>query len=146
MAAPADVYAATPGTQTAAISSLSGNGGFENLTFNPAAVSTTVTEVTDTTTVTLTATGSAAEGGTITYTADLGANAAQSDITVNLDNGQSITILAGATSGSVTVAAPSIMEYRLFSPQYPAARMSGSTVCSANRAFSCSRDMISLTR
>ena len=95
VAADSDVYASTPGTQTAAIDSVSGTGGFEALTFSAAAASTTVADVEDTTTVTLSATASANEGGTITYTASVGANPAHSDVTVELDNGLQITIQAG---------------------------------------------------
>ena len=45
------------------------------------------------------------EGGTITYTATL-TNPADtgSDVTVTLSNGETITILAGATFGTTTVA------------------------------------------
>jgi surface adhesion protein len=64
VAAPADVYAGTPATQVAAIASLAGaGGGFESLAFNPAAVSTTVSQVTDITTVSLAATAAVNEGG-----------------------------------------------------------------------------------
>ncbi|QXH48832.1 LapA family giant adhesin [Pseudomonas xanthosomatis] len=80
-------------------------GNYENLVANQNPVSTTVTDVTDTTTVSLSATPSVAEGGQITYTATL-TNAAQTAVTVTLSNGQSITIGANQTSGSVTVAAP----------------------------------------
>ncbi|MFK3776382.1 immunoglobulin-like domain-containing protein [Pseudomonas sp. NPDC089406] len=80
-------------------------GNYENLVANQSPVSTTVTDVTDTTTVSLSATPSVAEGGQITYTATL-TNAAQSAVTVTLSNGQTITIGANQTSGSVTVAAP----------------------------------------
>ncbi|QXH54097.1 type I secretion C-terminal target domain-containing protein [Pseudomonas fakonensis] len=80
-------------------------GNYENLVANQNPVSTSVTDVTDTTTVSLSATPSVAEGGQITYTATL-TNAAQSAVTVTLSNGQTITIGANQTSGSVTVAAP----------------------------------------
>ncbi|MDZ3994398.1 immunoglobulin-like domain-containing protein [Pseudomonas sp. Teo4] len=89
---------------TNSISNVSG-GNYENLVANPAPVSTTVTDVQDTTTVSLSATQSVAEGGQIVYTATL-TNAAQSAVTVTLSNGQTITIGANQTSGSVTVAAP----------------------------------------
>ncbi|MFK8333481.1 immunoglobulin-like domain-containing protein, partial [Pseudomonas sp. BJa5] len=45
------------------------------------------------------------EGGEITYTATL-TNPAGTAMTITLSNGESITIAAGETSGSVTVAAP----------------------------------------
>ncbi|WP_371858404.1 immunoglobulin-like domain-containing protein, partial [Pseudomonas sp. 382] len=89
---------------TNSITSVSG-GNYENLVANQAAVSTSVTDVQDTTTVTLTATPSVTEGGQIVYTATL-TNAAQSAVTVTLSNGQTITIGANQTSGSVAVAAP----------------------------------------
>ncbi|MCC1568403.1 hypothetical protein KRP36_24170, partial [Salmonella enterica subsp. enterica serovar Indiana] len=89
---------------TNSITSVSG-GNYENLIADPAPVSTTVTDVQDTTTVSLTATPSVAEGGLIVYTATL-TNAAQSAVTVALSNGQTITIGANQTSGSVAVAAP----------------------------------------
>uniref|UniRef100_UPI000AEC0E1C beta strand repeat-containing protein n=1 Tax=Pseudomonas sp. NBRC 111130 TaxID=1661045 RepID=UPI000AEC0E1C len=89
---------------TNSITSVSG-GNYENLIANQAPVSTAVTDVQDTTTVSLTATPSVAEGGQIVYTATL-TNAAQSAVTVALSNGQTITIGANQTSGSVAVAAP----------------------------------------
>src|SRR5205085_1061443 len=61
----ADVYAGTATNVTAAISSASG-GNYESLAVNAAAVTTVVTDDVDTTTVSLTATAAAAEGGTIT--------------------------------------------------------------------------------
>ncbi|KJH88374.1 hypothetical protein UG46_01705, partial [Pseudomonas fluorescens] len=53
----------------------------------------------------LSATGSVAEGGQITYTATL-TNAAGSPVTVTLSNGAVINIAAGAKTGTVTVDAP----------------------------------------
>ena len=115
MAAPADVYAGitavqtyagAAGVATAAIASVAGDGGFERLVISTEVVRTTVSDVIDVTTVTLSATAVVAEGGTITYTASLGAHPALSPVTVRLDNGHSITIAAGQTSGAVTVAAP----------------------------------------
>ncbi|WP_415842738.1 immunoglobulin-like domain-containing protein, partial [Pseudomonas reidholzensis] len=50
---------------------------------------------TDTTTVTLTATPSVAEGGTIVYTASVDAPVTGSPVVVTLANGQSITIAVG---------------------------------------------------
>ncbi|WP_133154015.1 immunoglobulin-like domain-containing protein, partial [Vibrio splendidus] len=55
------------------------------------------------TTVSLSATGSITEaGGTITYTATLTAPA-EGAVTVTLDNGESITIADGDTTGTVDV-------------------------------------------
>ncbi|MDP9536882.1 type I secretion C-terminal target domain-containing protein, partial [Pseudomonas protegens] len=68
-------------------------------------VSTTVTDSVDTTSVSLSATGTVAEGGSIIYTATL-TNAAGTPVTVTLSNGAVINIAAGKTTGTVTVAAP----------------------------------------
>ncbi|MFP5427465.1 MAG: retention module-containing protein [Gammaproteobacteria bacterium] len=89
---------------TNSITNVSG-GNFESLVGNPAQVSTSVTDSQDTTTVSLSATPSVAEGGSIVYTATL-TNPAGTAVTVTLSNGQTITIAANQTSGSVTVAAP----------------------------------------
>ena len=88
---------------SASISSATG-GNFENLDVDSTAATTTITEVTDTTTVSLSATGSVVEGGTITYTATL-TNAADGDVTVSLSNGATITIADGASTGTVDVTA-----------------------------------------
>ncbi|MGZ0788173.1 immunoglobulin-like domain-containing protein, partial [Pseudomonas saponiphila] len=56
-------------------------------------------------------TPSVAEGGSIVYTATL-TNAAGTPVTVTLSNGAVITIAAGATSGTVTVAAPADDVYK----------------------------------
>ncbi|MCU4217222.1 hypothetical protein MQK76_10195, partial [Vibrio cholerae] len=62
-----------------------------------------ITDTIDETKVSLSATGSLTEaGGTIIYTATL-TNKAQGDVTVTLDNGQTITIKDGDTTGSVEV-------------------------------------------
>ncbi|MFK8333360.1 immunoglobulin-like domain-containing protein, partial [Pseudomonas sp. BJa5] len=91
---------------TNAIKDVSG-GNYEELT---ASGETTVTVTDgpgteDTTGLKLTATPSVNEGGEITYTATL-TNPAGTAMTITLSNGESITIAAGETSGSVTVAAP----------------------------------------
>ncbi|MGN8359179.1 retention module-containing protein, partial [Pseudomonas sp. SMN11] len=95
-----DVYQGHPAVSNS-ISNVSG-GNYENLMANKAAVSTTVTDVQDTTTVTLTATPSVAEGGTILYTASVGAPVTGSPVVVNLANGQTITIAVGQSSGTAT--------------------------------------------
>ncbi|EPP5624442.1 immunoglobulin-like domain-containing protein, partial [Vibrio cholerae] len=56
----------------------------------------TITDDRDTTTVSLTATETVAEGGTITYTATLD-NEAKSNVTVTLSNGETITIYPKGT-------------------------------------------------
>ncbi|QLG90545.1 retention module-containing protein [Pseudomonas yamanorum] len=105
--APNDVYAGNQ-TVTTAITNVAGGAHYENLVPGKTPVTTTVTDTpgtTDTTTVTLTAPGAVNEGGQITYTATL-SNKAGTDVTLKLDNGSTITIKAGETVGSVTVAAP----------------------------------------
>ena len=104
IAAPTDDVYIDASTVSRTISSATG-GNFELLTVNPAAASTTVTDDSDATTVTLTATPSVAEGGSIVYTATL-TNAAQTAVTVTLSTGQTINIAAGATTGTVSIAAP----------------------------------------
>ncbi|WP_178082185.1 immunoglobulin-like domain-containing protein, partial [Pseudomonas sp. AD21] len=47
-----------------------------------------------------------AEGGTVTYTATVGAPVTGSPVTVTLANGQTITIEVGKTTGTVTTTAP----------------------------------------
>ena len=105
VAAPGDDVYADAGSVSATVASASG-GGFENLVVNPAAATTSVTDTQNTTTVSLNATPSVAEGGSIVYTAALTAPA-QTAVNVSLSNGAVITIAAGANSGSVSVAAPS---------------------------------------
>ncbi|WP_185070311.1 immunoglobulin-like domain-containing protein, partial [Pseudomonas protegens] len=86
-------------------------GNYENLVADKTPVSTTVTDTVDTTNLSLSATNSVAEGGSIVYTATL-TNAAGSPVTVTLSNGAVILIAAGATSGNVTVAAPADDVYK----------------------------------
>ncbi len=91
-----DVFAEADGTISATIAETTG-GNFENVEINPAAASTTVVDSINDTTVSLSATKSTGEdGGSITYTATLD-NAAHEDVTVTLDNGESITIKAAGT-------------------------------------------------
>ncbi|MEX5590810.1 immunoglobulin-like domain-containing protein, partial [Pseudomonas urmiensis] len=86
---------------TTHVTNVSG-GNYENLVGNPAPVSTTVTDVQDTSTVTLTATPSVAEGGSIVYTASVNAPVTGSPVVVSLANGQTITIPVGQSSSTVT--------------------------------------------
>ncbi|WP_414894170.1 immunoglobulin-like domain-containing protein, partial [Pseudomonas sp. IT-232MI5] len=95
---------------TNAITNVSG-GNYENLVADKTPVSTTVTDTVDTTNLSLSATGSVAEGGSIVYTATL-TNAAGSPVTVTLSNGAVITIDAGKTTGTVTVPAPADDVYK----------------------------------
>ena len=103
--APGDDPYVDAGSVSAAITAVSG-GNFENLTFNGAAASTAVTDDEDTSTVSLTASESVAEGGQITYTAHLTAPVTGTAVLVTLDNGQMIEIALGASSGSVNYAVP----------------------------------------
>ncbi|SIR39255.1 retention module-containing protein [Pseudomonas sp. A214] len=86
-------------------------GNYEKLDIDATPADTTVTDVQDTTGLTLSATDSVAEGGQITYTATL-TNAAGSPVTVTLSNGAVINIAAGATTGTVTVDAPTDDVYK----------------------------------
>ncbi|MFW0890355.1 UNVERIFIED_CONTAM: large adhesive protein, partial [Pseudomonas sp. JL1] len=80
-------------------------GNYEKLDIDATPADTTVTDVQDTTGLTLSATDTVAEGGSIVYTATL-TNPAGSPVTVTLSNGAVINIAAGATTGTVTVDAP----------------------------------------
>ena len=102
--APADDVYVDAGSVAATISAASG-GNFESLVVDPTAATTAVSDTIDTTTVSLSATASVAEGGSIVYTASL-TSAAQSPVTVTLSNGATIVIAAGASIGSISVAAP----------------------------------------
>ncbi|MEB0229080.1 large adhesive protein, partial [Pseudomonas sp. 5S1] len=105
VAAPADDVYKDAGKVEVTVKDAAG-GNFENLVTNPAAAVTNVTDTIDTSTVTLKADPSAAEGGTVTYTATVGQPVTGSPVTVTLANGQSITIDIGKTSGTVTAVAP----------------------------------------
>ncbi|AHC85457.1 large adhesive protein [Pseudomonas monteilii SB3101] len=80
-------------------------GNFEQLTPNPTPAQTTINDSIDITTATLTANPSVTEGGVITYTVTL-SNPAQTPVTVTLSNGQTITVEAGKTQGSVDFQTP----------------------------------------
>ncbi|MHB2245379.1 LapA family giant adhesin [Pseudomonas fitomaticsae] len=103
--APKDDVYKDAGKVEATISTATG-GGFENLVPSTVPAVTNVTDTIDTTTVKLTATATAAEGGTVTYTATVGAPVTGSPVTVTLSNGQSITIEVGKTTGTITTTAP----------------------------------------
>ncbi|RLP52757.1 MAG: retention module-containing protein, partial [Ketobacter sp.] len=95
-----DVYAGGD-TASATIASTSG-GNFENLVVDNASASTTINDDADESNLTLSATDTVSEGGTITYTAMLD-NPADTAMTVTLSNGEVINIAAGDTSGTVDV-------------------------------------------
>ncbi|WP_338109234.1 beta strand repeat-containing protein, partial [Pseudomonas prosekii] len=104
-AAPADDVYKDAGKVEATIKESTG-GNFENLVTSPVAAVTTVTDTIDTSTVSLTATSSVAEGGTVVYTASVSAPVTDSPVVVTLSNGQTITIPVGASSGFVNFVAP----------------------------------------
>ncbi|WP_305880199.1 immunoglobulin-like domain-containing protein, partial [Pseudomonas sp. B24(2017)] len=81
-------------------------GDFEKLEVSNTAAVTKVTDTIDTTTVTLTATSTVAEGGVVTYTASVNHKVTGSDLVVKLANGQTITIPVGESSASVPFTAP----------------------------------------
>ncbi|WP_372242824.1 immunoglobulin-like domain-containing protein [Pseudomonas sp. B14-6] len=103
--APADDVYKDAGKVETTIKDATG-GNFENLVKDPAAAVTDVTDTVDTSTVSLTATSSVAEGGTVVYTASVTAPVTGSPVVVSLSNGQTITIPVGASSGSVNFVAP----------------------------------------
>ncbi|PTR18843.1 hypothetical protein C8K63_12158, partial [Pseudomonas sp. GV085] len=102
-----DVYTG-PSTVTESIKNSAG-GNLELVLPNTTPVTTTVNDVNDTTTVTLSATPSVDENGTITYTATLTdaqgqpVTAQNGPVTVTLDSGKVITIAEGQSSGSLPV-------------------------------------------
>ncbi|WP_282412116.1 immunoglobulin-like domain-containing protein, partial [Pseudomonas sp. PS02303] len=67
---------------------------------------TDVTDTLDTSTVSLTANSSVAEGGTVVYTASVTAPVTGSPVVVTLSNGQTITIPVGSSSASVDFITP----------------------------------------
>ncbi|MBF8763578.1 immunoglobulin-like domain-containing protein, partial [Pseudomonas pudica] len=103
--APSDDVYIDAGTVQANIDSTSG-GDFEKLDVSSTAAVTKVTDTIDTTTVTLTATSTVAEGGVVTYTASVNHKVTGSDLVVKLANGQTITIPVGESSASVPFTAP----------------------------------------
>ncbi|WP_375139515.1 beta strand repeat-containing protein, partial [Pseudomonas entomophila] len=105
VAAPGDDPYIDAGSVNATITATTG-GNFENLAVDGTPAVTTVTDTIDTSTVTLTATPSVAEGGVITYTASVTAPVTGSALVVTLANGQTITIPVGQSSGTVDATAP----------------------------------------
>ncbi|WP_156388187.1 immunoglobulin-like domain-containing protein [Pseudomonas sp. Leaf434] len=102
--APSDDVYKDAGSVQATITSATG-GNFENLVPSTAPAVTAVTDTIDTSTVKLTADTSVAEGGTVTYTATVGAPVTGSPVVVTLANGQTITIGVGQTTGTATAVA-----------------------------------------
>ncbi|WP_296182123.1 retention module-containing protein, partial [Pseudomonas sp. UBA1879] len=102
--APANDVYKTTATVTATITGASG-GNFEQLAIDGKAASTTIVDSTDTTRVTLSASSTVAENGTITYTATVSNPVTGSPVSVTLDNGKTITIGVGQSSGTTTAVA-----------------------------------------
>merc|ERR1711916_427239 len=95
VAADEDVYS-DASTISANITGATG-GNFENLAVDNTAATTNINDTVDTTTVSLSATSDITEaGGTVTYPAE-------TDVTVTLSSGETITIEAGETTGTVDV-------------------------------------------
>ncbi|SNT33817.1 surface adhesion protein, partial [Pseudomonas japonica] len=93
------------GNVSATITGTTG-GNFEKLNISTTPAVTAVTDTVDTSTVTLTATPSVAEGGVVTYTATVSAPVTVAPLVINLANNLMITIAIGATVGTVTLVAP----------------------------------------
>ncbi len=91
---PAPDYNNTPGNPTTFTYTVASGATTETAT-----VAVTVTPVADSATVSLSATPSVAEGGSITYTAAL-TSPALAAVTVTLSNGAVISIAAGASAGA----------------------------------------------
>jgi CshA-type fibril repeat protein len=103
-----DVYVDS-GSITATVTAIIG-GNYSVTSVSGATATAQITDTINPTTVSLTATATVDEGVTngITYTATLSNNVvANNNITVTLANGETITILAGQTSGSVSIHSPS---------------------------------------
>ncbi|MEB0009569.1 type I secretion C-terminal target domain-containing protein [Pseudomonas sp. RTB2] len=112
-AAPADDVYKDAGPTTLSVTGVSNgkDGQLEGLDLSKASATTAVTDTINTTAVTLTASDTVAEGGTIHYTVSV-ANAPKSDLVLTLSNGDNVTIKANATSASFTAAAPADDVYK----------------------------------
>ncbi|HSD38720.1 MAG TPA: VCBS domain-containing protein [Rhodocyclaceae bacterium] len=93
------------GTSLVPVSITAHSGGNFEALDTSSNTTTSVTDDSDATSVSLTATPTVAEGGNITYTATL-SSAGTTPVTVTLNSGAVITIAAGQLTGSATVAAP----------------------------------------
>ena len=85
--------------------SLGGSGVFENLTVDDSPIRTAVNDTGDTSTVSLD-NPTVVEGEDITLTATVDNAPRNSDLVLTLNNGETITIAVGQTTGSVTFANP----------------------------------------
>ncbi len=94
-------------TATYAVDTVVNNGtAYENL-ITTDTVSVNILDTVDDTTVSLTGPASVNEGDTVTITATVDNAPSGGSLVINLDNGQSITIADGATTGTVTFTAQS---------------------------------------
>ncbi|WP_409265000.1 immunoglobulin-like domain-containing protein, partial [Pseudomonas sp. KCJK9000] len=98
--APANTVYVDAGNVSVNVTGTTG-GDFEKLDVSPAPAVTAITDTIDTSTVTLTATPSVTEGGTVVYTATVNAPVTGAPLVITLANGQTITIPVNASSGSV---------------------------------------------
>ncbi|MFO2466560.1 type I secretion C-terminal target domain-containing protein, partial [Pseudomonas sp. 15FMM2] len=109
--APTDDVFIDKSSETVKITDATG-GNFEKLEVAGNGATTTVNDTIDDVNVVLTATNTVSEGGQIIYTASLvdknggAVTNIGSDLVIKLDNGESITIGNGKTSGTVNVTAP----------------------------------------
>ncbi|WP_155500315.1 immunoglobulin-like domain-containing protein, partial [Pseudomonas monteilii] len=103
--APANTVYVDAGNVSVNVTSTTG-GDFEKLDVSPTPAVTAITDTIDTSTVTLTATPSAVEGGVVTYTASVTSPVTGTPLVITLANGQTITIPVNASSGSVDYVAP----------------------------------------
>ncbi|MHA7117224.1 immunoglobulin-like domain-containing protein, partial [Pseudomonas promysalinigenes] len=103
--APANTVYVDAGNVSVNVTGTTG-GDFEKLNVSPTPAVTAITDTIDTSTVTLTATPSAVEGGMVTYTASVTSPVTGTPLVITLANGQTITIPVNASSGSVDFTAP----------------------------------------
>ncbi|MEB0009596.1 retention module-containing protein, partial [Pseudomonas sp. RTB2] len=99
-----------PSQISTTVTGTTGGGGLV-LTIDPTPAVTQITDTIDKTAVTLTASDTVAEGGSINYTVSV-ANAPKTDLVLTLSNGDQVTIKANATSATFTVAAPADDVYK----------------------------------
>ncbi|MFF7706570.1 retention module-containing protein [Pseudomonas sp. NPDC007930] len=109
---PDNAYNDADSTTTLSVTGVQSAGGLENVQIGSEITTTITDSIGDgsdngatTTSVTLAASASVSEGGTITYTATVGAAVTGSPVVVTLKNGETITIAVGETEGSTTSAA-----------------------------------------
>src|SRR5690606_4907739 len=99
-----NVHADAPDNLSVSIVGTPTGGNYEDLATD-GTVTHTVVDDTDSTTLSLSATATVSEGGAIVYTATL-TNPTDTAMSVTLSNGAVINIGAGASSGTISVPAP----------------------------------------